>query len=263
MAANKAIESDSSGLSLPAVGGPMRISPPLKVAAVVAFVGTIFAVGGWLLNFWAEPLAADSDKWAEFGSYLGGTLAPILAFASFIGLLVSVNDQAKARIEEESRADSMAHYSNATRSLERALTVFIGPDGVPISDRLVWLTVARLILSAKSVSRKITVPSIREMFSADEEFVRRRFYDIIQPTSADTPMANATYFTLGEERLHGNIIDERSIRVIYAFTEWPVDQEDPIEGVARFADKEIESMVLGRRGIADFVRARRRGAGRT
>lgn len=238
----------------------MSISSPLRVAASVALVGLAIAVGAWLLNFWTEPVATDSENWAEFGSYLGGTLAPILAFASFIGLLVSVNDQAQARIDEERRADSMAHYTNATRSLERAFNTFVGSEGVPISDRLVWLTVARLILSAKSVSQKITVPSIREMFAAEEEFARRRFYDVIQPVSTDSPMANPYYFTSGEARLLGNIIDERSIRVIYAFTDWPEDQPDPINDVARFSDEELESMVAGRRGIAEFIRSRRGGA---
>ncbi len=125
----------------------MKLSAPEKVALGVSAAGAIFCIGLWLFNFWQEPIAADSGKWAEFGDYLNGTLAPILAFASFIGLIVSIDHQASQREEEGCaqqgalpvrsgghRADldgAAAHHREPEATTHRVASCQ-GPTGYPI-----------------------------------------------------------------------------------------------------------------------------------
>ena len=200
------------------------------VAAVsTIIIGVIVVIAAWVWNFHEADIASESKQWSEFGGYFGGTLAPILAFASFIGLVVGVQHQVKARWDEQSRANSTVYFKNATRSLERAFATFLDAEDteVPVRDRLIWLTVARLICSAQSVSQKIEVESIREMYDAEEEFWRHRFYELLQPKSLRAHLVTRAYFP-------GSRIDEKSIRVIYEFTEWPQGRDDPIDGAELF-----------------------------
>lgn len=242
----------------------MKFHLGLAIAAAIAFVGVAVATGAWLANFHDYPLAAEPQRWAEFGAYFGGTLAPILAFASLVGLVISIHGQARAQNDREIRKDAAVYLENAAASLRRAFDAFTdgGKETVPVSDRLVWLTVARFILAAQSISQKIEVPSVREMYEAEEELWRRRFYEVIRPLDGRGALADAEYFRQGEGRLFGNVIDERSIRVIYEFIKWPEGRADPIDRVARYSTQELEQMNLGMRGIKEYLESsRREGAG--
>jgi len=234
----------------------MKLSPPLKAAAVVSG-RAVGSIGLWILNFARKPLSKDSARLAEFGSYLEGTLAPILAFASFIGLIVSIDHPAGQRQEESQRIEAMNHFQDATKSLERAFDTFVDREGAPISDRLVWLTVGRLILSARAIAARIELPSVKEMYEAEEEYWRRRFYNAIQAMTIQSPLPNPDWFRQGEQRLPGNIIDEQSIKVIFDFTEWPQGQPDPFDAIARYTDAELGPLRGGRAGAREYITAKR------
>lgn len=223
----------------------------LRFTTIVASVGCLVFIGAWVLHFAHEPWATDSSRWADFGDYLGGTIAPILAFASFVGLLASAK-------KEQLQSDSKAHFAIAKVSMGRAYDVLIDANGQPISDRLAWLTAARLILEARQVAKGIRVQSIKAMYAAEEEYWRRRFYDALQLTSASSPLANPNYFIEGEKKLKGYVIDERSIKVLYEFVDWPEGQVDPMDGVSKFTDKELSAMILGKRGAREFLETQRR-----
>ncbi|WP_417884530.1 hypothetical protein [Vibrio rumoiensis] len=60
---------------------------------------------GWIFNFYQTDISNDSSKWSDFGSFIGGTIKPILAFVSFVGILATIklkkdkNDYEKELIE--------------------------------------------------------------------------------------------------------------------------------------------------------------------
>ena len=236
-------------------------NPAILTAVGLAILGIFIVILIWLATFAGQPVSSDSARWAEFGSYLGGTLGPVLAFVSFIGLLISVQHQQKEQASLESRSDSEVYRTNATQNLERAFATFMDGESVvtPKGDRLVWLNVARLILAAQEISRKIEVESIREVYEADEEHWRRRFYEVLDPINSSSPLNHLDYFR-GSHGPHGYGLEEGSIRVIYEFCEWPEGREDPISSVDRFSEEELNGMLLGKEGIRDYVRSLRRGA---
>ena len=232
----------------------------LRWAISIAAIGSLGVVIAWILTFHGHTWSADSARWSDFGGYIGGTLAPILAFASFIGLLVSLQEQRlKVQLHEE-REDSKIYLENAVVSLERAYAeIMKGSEGsVPRSDRLTWLTTARLLLSASEISSKITVGSIRKMYEAHEEHWRKQFYNVFDPHNFKSPMNNSDYFRQGERETPGYVIDERSMKVIFEFCEWPKARQDPLSAVDKFSDAELDEMKFGRKGAADFIRSRKR-----
>lgn len=71
----------------------------IKKTAFWAFGIVIFliigVIGLFIYNFYSYPLAENSEKWGQFGDYIGGTLNPILAFLSFSALLFTIYIQVK------------------------------------------------------------------------------------------------------------------------------------------------------------------------
>ncbi|MFA3127394.1 putative phage abortive infection protein [Acinetobacter pittii] len=55
----------------------------------------VLVVGTFIFNFHDAEFAKESDKWGQFGDYIGGTLNPILAFLSFSALLFTIYIQVK------------------------------------------------------------------------------------------------------------------------------------------------------------------------
>lgn len=88
-------------------------------------VALLVGGGGWLLlvglYFYRFPggLSERPADWAVFGNYLGGVLSPILAFASFIVVLVSLYES-RIQAAEERRARGIETLMTAfTRLIER------------------------------------------------------------------------------------------------------------------------------------------------
>jgi len=89
------------------------------------YVALIVGAGGWLLlvglYFYRFPggLSEHPADWGVFGDYLGGVLGPILAFASFIVVLVSLYES-RIQAAEERRARGIETLMTAfTRLIER------------------------------------------------------------------------------------------------------------------------------------------------
>ncbi len=85
------------------------------------YLALLVGVGGWLLliglYFYRFPggLSERPADWGVFGDYLGGVLGPILAFASFMVVLVSLYEN-RVQTAEERRA----------RRIDTVMTAFTG-----------------------------------------------------------------------------------------------------------------------------------------
>ncbi|EYC52778.1 hypothetical protein AZ34_03670 [Hylemonella gracilis str. Niagara R] len=64
--------------------------------------------------------------------------------------------------------------------------------------------------------------------------------------------AHKNYFETDESELAAGI-EERSIKVIYDFIDWPNEMPDPIDEVPYYSKEELQRMKAGMRGIADYV----------
>jgi hypothetical protein len=75
----------------------------------IGFVAVSVPVLSWLLMFYDSQWSPNSSDWSNFGSFIGGTLSPILAFASFLAILVTIKLQ-QAKNNQEKRLVNSAIY---------------------------------------------------------------------------------------------------------------------------------------------------------
>jgi hypothetical protein len=213
------------------------------------------AIVPWLYVFWSPTFSRRASDWADFGTFVGGVLSPTLAFAALIGLMVTIGQQRSAAEAQKSVTDNESYFKHAVSSLERAFNLLSsGEPHQPVHDRLAWLSCARLLLSAKAASMKITNASagLLILYAGEEEHWRHQFYLLLRPLSPEGVGARRRYFEADSSSLR-TPIEERSIRVIYDFASWPEGRQDPIDDVPRYTREELAEMRVGMAGIREFV----------
>jgi len=117
-------------------------------------------------------------------------------------------------------------------------------SGLPEPDRLLWLSVARMIREAESTSTKIQEESHRVLYRQARTYWRGKLYDLLAPLTkvpltyfADSPDKALIQFS-GDRAP----ISPKSLRVIRDFTSWPQGEPDPLAGVGNFDSQEIDHM---------------------
>jgi hypothetical protein len=210
----------------------------------------------WLVVFFSTELSVDPDDWASFGSYIGGAITPILAFASFIGLLVTLGLQRSAQTDLATTENDKRYFEHATKDLERAYETLTDQADIPSPrrERLAWLTAARLLLAFRSAKDSISVksPGLRELLAAEEEHWRRQFYLLFRPHESTSACIYASYFHCLDISDAAQI-EERSIRVIYEFFQWPDGRPDPIDSVPKYTLEELQQMKTSMMGVREYV----------
>ncbi|HGS4473819.1 TPA: hypothetical protein ACMDNI_003551, partial [Vibrio cholerae] len=211
---------------------------------------------GWTFNFYQADISNDSSKWSDFGSFIGGTISPILAFVSFVGILATIKLQKDKNDYEKELIESQTYCENAISCLERAFA-FISKDGtldVPIRDRLAWLTSARLILQAEKLSQLISpkATSSKAMFESEKDYWRHRFYELLDYTGMQSFSMSEEFFSKASN-IPGDEIEERSIKVIYKFALEFDSDNDPIDNVAKFTREELSEFHVSQIGLKKFL----------
>ena len=78
---------------------------------LVALALTAIAIGLYAQQFWSYELSDDPNEWAQLGDYIGGTLNPILSFASVLLIVRSLdlqrlaNNALQKQISESQRTE--------------------------------------------------------------------------------------------------------------------------------------------------------------
>ena len=155
-----------------------------------------------------------------------------LAAASFSALTAYKAYKVNLRKTEEDRVrdrdkELLAQIENSLKWAYDSLT----EDGksIPVkADRLNWLTCARHLLRANTLSMKIVSETYRTIRDEKEEFWRHRFYLALRDISFRNPgfFENGYATTAG-----GGPIEPRSAKVIIEFSAWRNGAEDPIDSV--------------------------------
>lgn len=226
-----------------------------RVFLVAAILAALLAIAPWLYTFSTAQISGKPDDWSYFGSYVGGVLSPVLAFASLVGLLMTLTQQRAAIAVQRTADDDRNYFNHAVTSLERAYDVISGgdQDTGPVRARLAWLTCARLLLSAKEVSAQISDESkgLKALFAGEEEHWKYRFHKLFQSVSPAVGR-DSTFFFSPTNPQHEEI-EERSIRVVFDFVTWPEGKEDAIADVPRYTREEVESMGLLMSGVKEYL----------
>lgn len=231
--------------------------------ALILLTGTacVLAIAPWLLNFWGQRLSPNPADWGVFGDYIGGVLSGPLALAGFIALLITIQQQRAFAKAEQDKANDIKYFESAQQCLRRAHETIKPQDGAPSppKSRMAWLTTARWLLAAESLANKIseTSPSLKEAFELESEHYRMLFMDILKPRQMNSIFVDSSFFS-GDDTLSGSEIEERSVRVILNFMEWPDEKSDAIDKVPLYTRKEAEEMHVWCRGFQAYLLNKRR-----
>ncbi len=141
---------------------------------------------------------------------------------------------------------------------EKAYEVFTNKNDelIPLNDRMVWLTTARLITTAMKASCEITSTSYKSIYEDYEFYWRTKFYNYLEKHKSD--MDKRYYAEKPEDALCTDIEDrqplaEESLVVIYRFIKWKEGYVDKIRGIGTFTQNEIEGFNIGYTGLSDHI----------
>jgi len=143
----------------------------------------------------------------------------------------------KRHCKEDEFKASEAFLSEAKTLLEKTYQLFSGGDEEtpPENSRVMWLTVARMIVRYQNLKERITEPPHLEIIEENEEFWRYKFYSLLDGNSYEL---SCDYFKSPEHRRGGNTTDRTSIAVIFDFAAWKgEDPLDNVDSIELFADK--------------------------
>jgi hypothetical protein len=136
--------------------------------------------------------------------------------------------------QEDRRAVSEIFLKESIALLNRAYDTFTRfGDNPPKNDRLLWLSTARMIVRFQNMRAKITEPDHQVIVDENEEHIRLKFYTLLA-TCKD--QLTSEYFMPGGQLSDPNAVARNSVAVIFAFSKWPENMQDPLENVD---DKEL------------------------
>jgi hypothetical protein len=140
-------------------------------------------------------------------------------------------------LKEDKLRASETFLSETKALLEKTYELFSGGnDGnPPENSRVMWLTVARMIVRYQKLKELITEPPHIEIIEENEELWRYKFYSLLDRNSE---ALSRNYFNSPEHRHGGNKTDRKSIAVIFDFAAWKgKDPLDDIDDIQLFADR--------------------------
>lgn len=237
----------------------------IGIFAAVA-VSMAIVIVPWAYTFYNSTFSKDPASWGVFGDYFGGVLSTIVSIFGFVAVIVTIKKQgdgikaqlASIELDKETRDDEV-YNRQALQCLEEALVILNDSETGRIrSDRVAWLESARLILTAKQLSARITSESMRTVHSASEKVIRSKFMakldqkncpETIQPGFFTGP-SGAEY-----HRKVSNKLEKRSVYVVYKFASWPRTENDLIDDVEN--DFSVEPVNQGYFGASEYLKDKR------
>ncbi|OMG53225.1 hypothetical protein BJN45_13495 [Azonexus hydrophilus] len=235
----------------------MRIQKALAIATAIVCV---VVIAPWVITFGGQALSPKPGDWGVFGDYIGGTLSGPLALAGFIALLITIQQQRSFALAEQNKSNDLRYFESALQCLKRAYETIKPIEAeAPPKSRLVWLTTARWLLAANSISSKIsgTSPSLKNAYELEAEHYRMLFCNFLKPNQMDSVFSQQAFFA-GDRSMSGSELEERSVRVILEFMEWPEEKRDVIDKVPVYTREEVESMHVWLRGLQAFLQGKPR-----
>ncbi len=181
-----------------------------------------------------------------FGSLAVGASA-IVAFTVYRS---NVNRQK----DEDIRKVSQKYLDESKLLLERAYAIFT-QSGVatdpPPSDRLLWLSTARMLIRYNKMKSLITQNEHISIADEHEEYWRLQFYSLLGQNKDNF---TTTYFMPSGDPYEGDAVSRNSIAVIFSFSRWRKDQDDPMDEID---DKELfanGAVSIDFYGVEEYIR---------
>ena len=184
---------------------------------IVTGVAMAEAIPSGLTDPWAQPYVFSIKDIDSFAILLSALIAVYLYRATI-----------KRHQQEDDFKASEVYLTEAKELLEKTYELFSGgEDGaLPDNSRVMWLTIARMIVRYQTLKGLIGVASHKNIIESNEAFWRFKFYSILKENSE---AFTSDYFKISKQKYQGDEIDRKSIAVIFDFAAWK--GEDPLDGV--------------------------------
>jgi len=179
-----------------------RIIMRIVCAAAILTVGDLafyfwrFAPGQWL------TISQDTDEWARFGEYVGGTLGPIFSLFALLGLFLTILDQREQLNGSRRREDSKVYLNQAQELWRQAYDIFCkATDHTEYcrADSERWSTTARLIRGADALEHSISDPAHLVVYRAQRSVAQHQFFELLRIETGSFPI---TYFRGNDPGIH-------------------------------------------------------------
>jgi hypothetical protein len=233
---------------------------PQKLLIIGTILLFIAATVPWLFTFGGRALSVDPSDWGVFGDYFGGILSGPMALAGFIALLITIQQQRNFAQSEQKKANDLKYFESAQRCLQRAYET-IKPTGeeAPPKSRLAWLSTARWLLAANALAQRISSvsPALQDAYELEAEHYRTVFSSFLRSRQIDSVFSQPSFFA-GKTGVSGSELEERSVRVVLEFMEWPEEKQDLIGAVRLYDREEVEAMPAWLRGFQAHLLDKRR-----
>lgn len=215
------------------------------------FIG---AIPGFLLALLIIPIHSKLDiplpDFIKIVISALGSLALIFALLTYLFNIKKFNSEG-----EDKKSDK--YLNEAMKALDRAFTIFTDSNintSPPRPDRLNWLTTARMIESYKKLKLNVTSMEHRYVLQEHEEYWRHKFYLALGSDEMLTP----AYFAKPRKEMYCDSdfanLDLTSLAVIYNFTEWKSDHEDPLNSVDAAKMLSYGTILSRHHGLMTYVK---------
>ncbi len=203
---------------------------------------------GYLMSI--EPLM-------EVGDYI--QLLVLIIIASTLVFSLHVHRQ-KEKLDE-----SQIYLESSINLINKAYDVLNSQGNGLTSDRISWVTAARLLTRSGFIASKISLPSHKIIFESEHDFQRHKFGNLLKLDGKPLPVE----FFFGTDHLAGDIgrsalstisvsgtqwIPVRILATVYRFKSFPGGYEDPLETSSEFNNNELERLWLfDDKGAYDYI----------
>lgn len=129
---------------------------------------------------------------------------------------------------EDNYSTSETYLREAISMLEKSYAIFTGNGenrDPPRNDRLIWLATARMICRYELMKARISADEHLEIVSEHEEYWRMQYSKLL---SENKPNFTTEYFGVPYD---GNCIARKSIAIIFDFSRWKEEKDDPLDSV--------------------------------
>ncbi|MCG5529071.1 MULTISPECIES: hypothetical protein [Halorhodospira] len=204
--------------------------------------------------------------------YLGKLLTsePALGVGDYIQLMVLVVVGSALCVSiyvqfyKEKQVDSQVSLDKSIDLIKKAYDVLNSNGAGLTCERVSWVTAARLLKRAESLSNRLTLPSHKAIYESEHDYQRHRFGDLLKVNGSPLP----TEFFLGKGYTPGSIgssayntismkgsswIPKEALSVVYRFRVFPEGYDDPLMGTAVLTSGELDRLWLfDDKGVHDY-----------
>ncbi|MGE8455068.1 MAG: hypothetical protein ACN6OY_00675 [Pseudomonas alloputida] len=156
--------------------------------------------------------------WTLLLNSASAVAAAISAFFAYWTIKTSTANAREERMAADKTRENERLLNHAVTTLERSFSVLMGGQlslDFPPSDRIAWLTCARLLLDYQSTKTRITDPLLQQECESHEEYWRHNVFLKLEQIS------DQNYFSAGN-------IEKSSAVIVHAFSDWPNEKVDTI-----------------------------------